>query len=1177
MSVANFVHLKVHTEFSLHDSVVRIKPLLKSVVGKSMPACAITDLTNFYGLIKFYKAAQGSGIKPIAGSDFLLLSDDGESQPAQFTLLAMNDQGYKNIIELISRAWRFGQQQGVAYVQRKWVSELSEGVIALSGAKFGDIGVALLSGRRPQAESLLAGWMKDFPNRFYIELQRTDRENDENYLHAAVDLAADMGCPVVATNDVRFLKAEEFEVHEARVCIGEGRTLDDPRRERRYSEQQYLRSAEEMAELFSDIPEAIANTVEIAKRCNITIQMGKYFLPEYPVPEGLTEAEFFRKISHQGLEERLQRILDKDATDYVEQRKVYEDRLTFELDIIIQMGFPGYFLIVMDFIQWAKDHDIPVGPGRGSGAGSLVAYSLKITDLDPLEYDLLFERFLNPERVSMPDFDIDFCMDNRDKVISYVADNYGRDAVSQIITFGTMAAKAVVRDVARVQGKSYGLADKLSKLIPPTPGMTLEQALQEEPQLKEFLAMDGDAQEIWEMAEQLEGLTRNVGKHAGGVVIAPTKLTDFAPLYCDETGSGLVTQFDKGDVEEAGLVKFDFLGLRTLTIIDWARIMIDKQRAKNGEVPLDISAIPLDDPKTYTLLKRAETTAVFQLESRGMKDLIKRLQPDNIEDLIALVALFRPGPLESGMVDDFINRKHGRAQVAYPDAKFQHQSLKPVLEPTYGVIVYQEQVMQIAQVLAGYTLGGADMLRRAMGKKKPEEMAKQRAVFEEGAKNQGVNGELAIKIFDLVEKFAGYGFNKSHSAAYAIVSYQTAWLKAHYPAHFMAATMSSDMDKTEKVVTFIEECRTMKIMPLPPDVNSGEFQFTVDDEGNIIYGLGAIKGLGEGPVESIIAARNEGGSFKDLFDFCARVDARKINKRALEAIIRSGAADRLGPSYNTPHYNRDQDRAIMFAAMSEAVKTAEQSAANSNAGMMDLFGEVIAPETSVKDVYKDFFNTRSWSIKERLNAEKETLGLYLTGHPIDEYEQELEHLVSSRIANLKPEKSNQTIAGLIISQRVVKTKRGDNMAILTIDDRTGRIDVTLFSEIYNNARDLLLKDGLLVITGQVKHDDFSGQLKMSADNVQLLSDLRQEKVREIHLQWHAGALAPNAVRDLMQLLQLHRGSPQKIAKCPLVIDYLRSDAKAQIQLGNEWLLRPEDELLQNLRERYGAQSVILCY
>ncbi len=1177
MPAANFVHLRLHTEFSLSDSLVRIKSLVKRVAELNMPACAITDQTNFYGLIKFYKAAQGSGVKPIAGSDFRVASSDAEGKPTLLTLLAMNDKGYKNIIELISRAWRQGQQQGVAYIQREWVSEYSEGVIALSGGKFGDVGMALLGGRQAQAQELLAGWMHDFPNRFYLELQRTGRENDENHLHAAVALASEMNCPVVATNDVRFLKASEFEVHEARVCIGEGRTLDDPRRERRYSDQQYLRSAEEMTELFSDIPEAIANTIEIAKRCTINIQMGKYFLPEYPVPDGLTEAEFFRKISHEGLEERLERILDKSATDYAERRKVYEDRINFELDIIIQMGFPGYFLIVMDFIQWAKDHDIPVGPGRGSGAGSLVAYSLKITDLDPLQYDLLFERFLNPERVSMPDFDIDFCMDNRDKVISYVADNYGRDAVSQIITFGTMAAKAVVRDVARVQGKSYGLADKLSKMIPPTPGMTLAQALEEEPQLKEFIAIDGDAGEIWEMAVQLEGLTRNVGKHAGGVVIAPTKLTDFAPLFCDETGSGLVTQFDKGDVEEAGLVKFDFLGLRTLTIIDWARIMIDKQRVKKGEAPLDISAIPLDDPKTFGLLKRAETTAVFQLESRGMKDLIKRLQPDNIEDLIALVALFRPGPLESGMVDDFINRKHGRAQVAYPDAKFQHHTLKPVLEPTYGVIVYQEQVMQIAQVLAGYTLGGADMLRRAMGKKKPEEMAKQRSVFEEGAKNQGVDPELAIKIFDLVEKFAGYGFNKSHSAAYAIVSYQTAWLKAHYPAHFMAATMSSDMDKTDKVVTFIEECRTMKLKLLPPDVNSGEFHFTVDDAGRIIYGLGAIKGLGEGPVESIIAARNEGGPFKDLFDFCARVDPRKVNKRALEAIIRSGAADRLGPTYDSGNHLIDHDRAVMFASMGEAVKTAEQAAANSNAGMMDLFGAVIAEEQSTKDVYADFRRTRTWTMKERLNAEKETLGLYLTGHPIDEYESELEHLVSARIANLKPEKSNQTIAGLIISQRIVKTKRGDNMAIVTLDDRTGRMDVTVFAETLNNARDVLLKDGLLIISGQVRYDDFSGMLKMSADNLRLLADVRQEKVKELSLELESGILSASFARDFAEILEPYRQSPQQEARCGLVIDYIRSDARAQMRLGAQWNIRPEDELLQRLRDAYGSSRVRLIY
>lgn len=1177
MSAANFVHLKLHTEFSLTDSVVRVKPLVKRLAELKMPACAVTDQTNFFGLIKFYKACQGAGVKPIAGSDFLIANKDPEGKPGAITLLAMNDKGYKNIIELISRGWRQGQHLDVAYVQREWISEYSEGVIALSGGKFGDIGLSLVAGRDDQALALLKGWMSDFPDRFYIELQRTGRENDEAYVHAAVELADRLVCPVVATNDVRFLKASEFEVHEARVCIGEGRTLDDPRREHRYSDQQYLRSPEEMAELFADIPEALENTVEIAKRCNLTIQMGKYFLPEYPVPQGMTEAEFFRKVSEEGLEARLARLLDPNAADYAARRQEYVDRLNFELDIIIQMGFPGYFLIVMDFIGWAKDHDIPVGPGRGSGAGSLVAYALKITDLDPLEYDLLFERFLNPERVSMPDFDIDFCMDNRDKVISYVADNYGRDAVSQIITFGTMAAKAVVRDVARVQGKPYGLADKLSKLIPPTPGMTLAQALEEEPQLKEFLGHDGDAQEIWDMAVQLEGLTRNVGKHAGGVVIAPTKLTDFSPLYSDQHGDGLVTQFDKGDVEEAGLVKFDFLGLRTLTIIDWACKMIDRQRAKRGEPPIDISAIPLTDAKTFSLLKRAETTAVFQLESRGMKDLIKRLQPDNIEDLIALVALFRPGPLESGMVDDFINRKHGRAEVAYPDAKFQHASLKPVLEPTYGVIVYQEQVMQIAQVLAGYTLGGADMLRRAMGKKKPEEMAKQRSIFEDGAKSQGVDPNLAIKIFDLVEKFAGYGFNKSHSAAYALVSYQTAWLKAHYPAHFMAATMSSDMDKTDKVVTFIEECRTMRLKLMPPDVNSGEFHFTVDEAGRIIYGLGAIKGMGEGPVESIIAARQEGGPFKDLFDFCARIDPRKVNKRALEALIRSGAADSLMPSHDSDDFNIDRARAMMFAAMPEAVRTAEQKLANSNAGMMDLFGDVLVVDDASGDIYQDFHQVASWSIKERLQAEKETLGLYLTGHPIDEYEGELVHLVSSRISDIKAEKGSQTVAGLVISQRIVKTKRGDNLAILTIDDRSGRMDVTLFAETLNESREVLASEGLLVISGSVRHDDFSGMMKMSADSVKLLTDVRLERAREVRVKLSGDQLGANAAANLKALFSPYLSTPNKEARCSVSIDYIGREACASLRLGDAWRVRPEDSLLQQLRDKFGVSAVNLLY
>ncbi|MDC0089839.1 DNA polymerase III subunit alpha, partial [Porticoccaceae bacterium] len=857
------VHLRLHSEYSLVDGLVRIKPLAKAVADLGMPAVALTDFNNFFAAVKFYKATQGSGVKPILGTDLLVLDESGEGSPSQLVLLVKDQVGYANLTKLISKAYQEGQRQGVPHIKKSWLGEFSDGLIALSGGRNGEIGVALVSSRVDDAATALEEFMVLFGDRFYLELQRTGRPEEEDYLHAAVELAARYNCPVVATNDVRFISKGEFEAHEARVCIHEGRALDDPRRERRFSEQQYLRSAEEMGELFADIPEALANSVEIARRCSIELRLGEYFLPDYPIPEGMTLNEFFTLESKKGLQDRLEVLYDTSAADFPEIQQRYMERLEFELKIIIQMEFPGYFLIVMDFIRWAKTNLIPVGPGRGSGAGSLVAYALLITDLDPLEYDLLFERFLNPERVSMPDFDIDFCMEGRDRVISYVAEQYGRDAVSQIVTFGTMAAKAVVRDVARVQGKSYGLADKLSKLIPFEVGMTLEKAVEQEETLKQFLDEDDEAAEIWGMAVQLEGVARNCGKHAGGVVIAPTKITDFSPIYCDEAGGGVVTQFDKNDVEDAGLVKFDFLGLRTLTIIDWAVRMINADRSIVGEAPLEIDKIPLDDQPTYGLMQRAETTAVFQLESRGMKELIKKLGPDRFEDIIALVALFRPGPLQSGMVDDFINRKKGRAEVSYPHSQYQHECLKPALEPTYGIILYQEQVMQIAQEMGGFTLGGADLLRRAMGKKNADEMAKQRMLFIDGAIGKGFTKELATNIFDLMEKFAGYGFNKSHSAAYALVAYQTAWLKQHYPAQFMAATISSDMDKTDKVVTFIDECRAMNLELLPPDVNGGQFHFSVDKQNSVIYGLGAIKGLGEGPVGNILAARNEGGPFKD--------------------------------------------------------------------------------------------------------------------------------------------------------------------------------------------------------------------------------------------------------------------------------------------------------------------------
>ena len=1158
-----FVHLRLHSEYSLVDGLVRLKPLAQKVAELKMPAVALTDFNNFFGLVKFYKACQSNGIKPILGSEVIIQDDVEETGGSQLVLLICNDIGYKNLTELISRAYQEGQKQSSPTVKLEWLEGHSDGLIALSGGRLGEIGIALISGRKSDAENSLARLMRLFPQRFYLELQRTGRQDEEDYLHSVIDLSANFDCPVVATNDVRFLIRDEFEAHEARVCIHEGRTLDDPRRERRFSEDQYLRSAEEMFELFSDIPEALENTIEIAKRCNLNLKLGSHFLPDYPIPEGLTIEEFFKRESYDGLNLRLENVFDSSAADFEAKRQLYYERLQFEIDIIVEMEFAGYFLIVMDFIRWAKVNDIPVGPGRGSGAGSLVAYAMKITDLDPIQYDLLFERFLNPERVSMPDFDVDFCMEGRDRVIEYVAEQYGRDAVSQIVTFGTMAAKAAVRDVARGPGKSYGLADKLSKLIPFEVGMTLEKAVEQEDDLNDFLKSDDEAAEIWDMAMQLEGISRNCGKHAGGVVISPSRITDFSPIYCDESGHGVVTQFDKNDVEDAGLVKFDFLGLRTLTIIDWAIKMINATREKNGEDSLILERIPLDDADTFALMQRAETTAVFQLESRGMKELIKKMGPDRFEDIVALVALFRPGPLQSGMVDDFINRKKGRAEVSYPHPQYQHECLKASLEPTYGIILYQEQVMQIAQVMGGYTLGGADILRRAMGKKNASEMAKQRDLFVEGAIGKGFAKDLASNIFDLMEKFAGYGFNKSHSAAYALLAYQTGWLKTHYPAEFMAATISSDMDKTDKVVTFIDECRSMNLELLPPDVNHGMFQFSVDDKGSVLYGLGAIKGLGEGPIEAIITAR-ECGEFKNIFDFCARVDGRKVNKRALEAMIRGGAMDQIGPEGDISYR-----RAVMLACMDEAVKLAEQHIRNQVSGMGDLFGDSIvdsAPEIS----YLAFDDVKSLSVKDRLNGEKDTLGLYLTGHPIDEYESELKKMFPHRIANLRSGKDSLTISGMIVAMRILKNKRGDNFAFLTLDDKSGRIEISVWAEKFNAYRDILVKDALLVIKGVISEDDFTGGLKMVAESIQSIYQARCSKLLCLELLVSEGST--DWVDKFRSTINSYRNG-----NCSVFVNYEQEHARCALKLGSDWKVQPQDGLLIALREQFGEKSVILRY
>ncbi|MBL0544833.1 DNA polymerase III subunit alpha [Aeromonas jandaei] len=1158
MADPRFIHLRVHTDFSMVDGLQKINPIVGAAAADNMPAIALTDQMNMCGLVRFYGAAHGKGIKPIVGADFWVQSDELGDEQFRLTLLAMDNEGYQNITLLISRGYQRGHVQGRPVIDKAWLAEHAKGVIVLSGGREGDVGKFLLKGNRQMTEQCVAFYQTHFPDAYYLELLRTGRSDEEVYLHMAVAIATEFELPVVATNEVVFLNADDFDAHEIRVAIHDGYTLMDKRRPRRYSPQQYLRSQEEMCELFADIPEALENTVEIAKRCNVTVRLGEYFLPNFPTGDMTTE-DFLVAKSKEGLEERLE-FLFPDPAVRAERRPEYDERLDIELKVINQMGFPGYFLIVMEFIQWSKDNGIPVGPGRGSGAGSLVAYALKITDLDPLEFDLLFERFLNPERVSMPDFDVDFCMDRRDEVIEHVSDMYGREAVSQIITFGSMAAKAVVRDVGRVLGHAYGFVDRISKLIPPDPGMTLAKAFEAEPKLPELYEQDEEVKDLIDMARRLEGVVRNAGKHAGGVVIAPTKITDFAPLYCDDEGHHPVTQFDKNDVEYAGLVKFDFLGLRTLTIIDWALGMINPRLAKEGKPPVDIAAIPIDDKKSFDLLQRYETTAVFQLESRGMKDLIKRLQPDCFEDMIALVALFRPGPLQSGMVDNFIDRKHGNEAISYPDEKWQHESLKPILEPTYGIILYQEQVMQIAQTLAGYTLGGADMLRRAMGKKKPEEMAKQRAGFEEGAIKNGVDGELAMKIFDLVEKFAGYGFNKSHSAAYALVSYQTLWLKTHFPAEFMAAVMTADMDNTDKIVTLVDECQRMGLTVIPPDVNTGRYRFSVNEDGHIVYGIGAVKGVGEGPIDAILDARDRDGPFRDLFDFCNRVDIKKLNKRVMEKLILSGAMDRLGPH-----------RAALMATLEEAMRAAEQHAKAQAVGQVDMFG-VLTEE--IDDVKKAFANVPHWPDKVWLEGERETLGLYLTGHPINQYSGELRRYTSGRLCDLHPTSRDTvtTAAGLVIAARSMVTKRGNKMGIFTLDDRSGRLDVTLFSEALEKYEELMQKDRILVVSGQVSFDDFSGGLKMSARELLDINDARERFARAIRISLDEQRIDDRFFPRLCEILE-----PARAGVCPVQVNYRRPGSRVRLTLGTEWRVTPTDQLLDDLRVLLGRERVELVF
>ncbi|HEY8101103.1 MAG TPA: DNA polymerase III subunit alpha [Burkholderiaceae bacterium] len=1150
MTSPQFIHLRLHSEYSIVDGLVRIDDAVKAAAKDLQPALAVTDLANLFGMVKFYKAARGKGVKPIAGCDVWITNDDDRDKPSRLLLLVKNRAGYLQLCELLSKAWLTNLHRGRAEIRAEWLEALQPqgGLIALSGAHFGDIGIAIDNGNVASAERNAQRWARIFPNHFYIEVQRAGQPNMEPHLRQATALAAKLGLPVVATHPIQFLSPEEFTAHEARTCIAEGEILANARRVKRFNEQQCFKTQAEMAALFADMPAALQNSIEIAKRCNLTLELGKPKLPLFPTPDGMSLDHFLERQAQIGLVERLVQLYP-DVAKREEVRPRYEARLKFETDTIIKMGFPGYFLIVADFIQWAKNNGVPVGPGRGSGAGSLVAYSLKITDLDPLAYNLLFERFLNPERVSMPDFDIDFCQEGRDRVIQYVKERYGKDAVSQIATFGTMAAKGAVRDVGRVLDFGYNFCDGISKLIPFKPGklVTIADAIKEEPLLAERLENEEEVQQLLNLAQQVEGIARNIGMHAGGVLIAPGKLTDFCPLYTQGGDAGVVSQYDKDDVEAVGLVKFDFLGLTTLTILDRAVRYI--KQLDPAMAAFSLETLPLNDKASYELLTKAKTVAVFQLESRGMQGMLKDARPDRFEDIIALVALYRPGPMD--LIPDFCKRKHGE-RFEYPDPR-----TEGILSETYGIMVYQEQVMQMAQVVGGYSLGGADLLRRAMGKKKAEEMAEHRQIFRNGAAKDGLPEAKADEIFDLMEKFAGYGFNKSHAAAYALLSYHTAYLKAHHPAAFMAANLSLAMDDTDKIKILVEDAIDVcKLTLLPPDINQSEYRFIpVGVPGKkatqIRYGLGAVKGSGQSAIEAIVAAR-QSGPFTDLFDFAKRVDKRQINRRTIDSLIKAGAFD----CFNV-------DRAILLASVNLAMEGAEQAEASAN--QVSLFGGA----DSDLDTKPEYVKTAPWSEKQKLTEEKSALGFYLSGHLFHAYAEEARKFARTKLADLAPAREPKLIAGVISALRSQMTQRGRIM-IVTLDDGGATVDVTVYNELYDTNKRLFKEDEFLAVQGKVSEDRFSGGLRITADKVMDIAAARASYGKALRL-------SMNGQADAKKLRELIEPFQQAEAACPIILQYTKNDVMGEIRLPDAWRVRADDALFLKLCEWLKKENVSFEY
>ena len=1184
MAAPQFIHLRLHSEYSITDGVVRIDDAVEAASSDKMGALALTDLGNLFGLIKFYSAARSAGVKPIAGADVWVTNTQEPDQPYRMLLLVQNHTGYLNLCELLSKASLHNQRHGRAEIQPDWLSEplpaitkgakkktLAQGLIALSGAHLGDVGVTLLNGEEAKAREWAMHWQTVFSGRYFVELQRFGHAQEEAYIQLACQLASELKIPVVATHPIQFMKPEDYTAHEARVCIAEGELLGDPRRPKRFTEEQYFLTQAQMQERFADLPVALANTAEIAKMCNLSLTLGQARLPEFPTPDGMALDQYLMQQAELGLDKNLRRLYPKEEERAALEPR-YRERLRFEVNTIAQMGFPGYFLIVADFINWAKNNGVPVGPGRGSGAGSLVAFSLGITDLDPLRYNLLFERFLNPERVSMPDFDIDFCQHGRDRVIAYVKEKYGKDAVSQIATFGTMAAKAAIRDVGRVLEQPYGFVDGIAKLVPFKPGqvVTIESAKKEEKQLAEREKNEEEVRQLLALAQQLEGMTRNVGMHAGGVLIAPGKLTDFCPLYTQDGGdanAGVISQFDKDDVESIGLVKFDFLGLTTLTILAGAERWIQKLHAERKD--WSISDIPLDDPKAFELLKRGNTVAVFQLESRGMQGMLRDAKPDRFEDIIALVALYRPGPMD--LIPDYIKRKHGQQKVEYPDPR-----IEPVLRETYGIMVYQEQVMQMAQMIGGYSLGGADLLRRAMGKKKPEEMAQHRQIFREGAQKNGLTEHKADEIYDLMERFAGYGFNKSHAAAYALLAYQTAWLKAYYPAEFMAANLSLSMDDTDKVKILYDDSLHNGLKILPPDINTGMYEFTPITNPNdqeqsggirtIRYGLGAVRGTGEGAIQIIVEAR-KAGLFKDLFDFCARVDRRQVNRRAIEALIRAGAFDSIATDAAKGLANSYDARATLLASLSRAIEAAEQAEASVH--QVSLFDAEDVAQAHAPEYVKEL----PFSEKKRLQDEKAALGLCLTGHLFDAYRPEVTHFIRQPLIKLT-EGKDQLVAGIITSSRMLMGQRG-RMMIATIDDGSAAVELTLYSEVYEPNRSWLKEDELLIAKVNVSPDKFSGGLRIVAESVMDILGARLRFARNVHLNLDTGIdlkVLKAQINPFLVKAPIGNAAQTPPKGLPLTAAVMAKGGACLVQFPEDVRLYPDDNCLRNLHQILGGKT-----